>query len=80
MDRGAWWATVHEVTRSRTQLNTVCIPYSILKYLGNLNVLRYLTISSNNLFLYKIINLLITDDNTFFTEIGSLGSILDNVV
>ena len=80
MDRGAWWATVHEVTRSRTQLNTVYIPYSILKYLGNLNVLRYLTISSNNLFLYKIINLLITDDNTFFTEIGSLGSILDNVV
>ena len=80
MDRGAWWATVHGVTRSQTQLNTFCIPYSILKYLGNLNVLRYLTISSNNLFLYKIINLLITDDNTFFTEIGSLGSILDNVV
>ena len=21
MDRGAWWATVHGVTRSRTQLN-----------------------------------------------------------
>ena len=22
MDRGAWWATVHEVTKSRTQLST----------------------------------------------------------
>ena len=22
MDRGAWWATVHGVTKSRTQLNT----------------------------------------------------------
>ena len=25
MDRGAWWATVHGVTKSRTRLRDVCI-------------------------------------------------------
>ena len=24
MDRGAWWATVHGVTKSRTQLTNTC--------------------------------------------------------
>ena len=26
MDRGAWWATVHEVAKSRTQLKQLCMP------------------------------------------------------
>ena len=25
MDRGAWWATVHEVAKSRTQLKCLCV-------------------------------------------------------
>ena len=26
MDRGAWWATVHEVTKSRTRLSNLDFP------------------------------------------------------
>ena len=27
MDRGAWWATVHEVTKSRTRLNAFILTF-----------------------------------------------------
>ena len=47
MDRGAWWATVHGVTKSRTQLSdftlTHCVPGPelVLSYEGlTLNVLN----------------------------------------
>ena len=29
MDRGAWWATVHVVAKSWTQLRTKAFPYAI---------------------------------------------------
>ena len=33
MDRGAWWATVHEVTKSRTQLSDVTFTSKVNKNL-----------------------------------------------
>ena len=34
MDRGAWWATVHGVTKSRTRLSDFTLTHSILiKYI-----------------------------------------------
>ena len=30
MDRGAWWATVHGVTKSKTRLSTVVSYFKIL--------------------------------------------------
>ena len=32
MDRGAWWATVHGVTKSRTRLSNFTFTYSNLSY------------------------------------------------
>ena len=29
MDRGAWWATVHGVTKSHTQLSNKCVSISV---------------------------------------------------
>ena len=31
MDKGAWWATVHGVTKSRTQLNTFTFHFHALE-------------------------------------------------
>ena len=32
MDRGAWWATVHGVTKSRTRLSDFTLPYLTLNH------------------------------------------------
>ena len=49
-DRGAWWATVHGVTKSRTRLSDLTINFSTLieKDVFGLGILsrRYLTIKS----------------------------------
>ena len=47
MDRGAWWATVHGVTKSQTRLNDYththtcihCIYIAVTKFLKNLSML-----------------------------------------
>ena len=37
MDRGAWWATVHEVAKSRTQLNDFPLHFSSCRELVRIN-------------------------------------------
>ena len=37
MDRGAWWATVHGVTKSQTQLKWLSMPTKTLQHTPNLN-------------------------------------------
>ena len=51
MDRGAWWATVYGVSKSRTQVSNFILFLSVLRRLGNLPCIktRILTMVSHNL-------------------------------
>ena len=42
MDRGAWWATVHGVTKSRTRLSDFTIYLYVNKVGGESNMIKYI--------------------------------------
>ena len=50
LDRGAWWVTVHGVSKSRTQVSNFILVLSVFRRLGNLPCIktRILTMVSHN--------------------------------
>ena len=57
MDRGAWWATVHGVAKSQTQLSTSILPYSFEKI--NTSTKIFILVSNKELF--KMANMTYSD-------------------
>ena len=73
MDRGAWWAAVHGVVKSQTQLSdfTFTFHFHVLE--------KEMAIHSSILAWRNINNLRYTDDTTFMAESKELKSLLMKV-
>ena len=70
MDRGAWQATVHVVTKSQTQLSDYAWHTAALK--GTLAVLWIYTYTSCNIYItFKLINILFTTTTTTVASVLS---------